>query len=328
MKKLLLIALGVAALVGLISCGGSGSAPLSPTGRALQNMQRFSLLSMANAGILFPGFGGSGGGGTTGSGGGGIPSMGGFIRNFGGVNGVLPALVRRIADGGTTGGTGGSTGGQDFYYDEWLQLWVDTQWTENTFVSHFYLDQAETQPAGSLVCSFTSDWNVYPQTYSSQYEFTAGLLAGAHGNYDCSFVTQLDGAMTYDNTYADTSHDSGTSTWTIDGSVWGSRWDGPNGTGWYQDHGDWSASGSGEYACSNSDGWASTWHTNADGSGSAHFEGPDPRLPADLTWTASGHFRATYADGTSEEWTWEDLWSGEGSGTTGSGGFMAPVSLK
>ncbi|HWA83100.1 MAG TPA: hypothetical protein VG820_06705, partial [Fimbriimonadaceae bacterium] len=205
------------------------------------------------------------------------------------------------------------------YYDDWLKLWVDTQWTDTTFVSDFYLDQGKTQPAGHITSTFTNNWNTYPQVYTSDYAFTAGSLAGAHGSYNCTQSSEFEGAMVYTNVYADTAHDQGSANWTAAGSSWQSRWDGPGGSSWYQDSGAWSSDGSGTYACSSSNGWSSTWHYNADGSGSAHFEGPDPKLPADMVWTSSGHFTITYADGTTEEWNWDDIWSDGGSGTTGSG---------
>jgi hypothetical protein len=109
---------------------------------------------------------------------------------------------------------------------------------------------------------------------------------------------------------------------------WSSRWDGANESGWYQDSGSWGAEG-GTYSCSDSAGWASSWHYNTDWSGSAHFEGPDPLLPAEMTWTATGHYRIRWANGSVEEWGWDDLWgSGEGtSGTTG-GGIVVPPGIR
>ncbi|MFI5386016.1 MAG: hypothetical protein ACHQ50_07830 [Fimbriimonadales bacterium] len=345
MKKLIAGIVGLAIAIAVMSCGGDGSPKsFTATGRSVQNLQRFSFLSMANSGLEFRGFGGIGsGGGTTGgatggTGGGfgfgafGLSSIGGFVRHFGGPNGIGPAMLLHSSAAGTTGGTGSGTGGtgggggtgnEDFYYDEWLQLWVDTQWTNTSFTSLFYLDEAKTQPAGHATSTFAGDWSVFPQTYSSDYAFTAGTLAGAHGTYNCIQTTMSEGSMVYNNTYADASHDQGSASWSETGSTWQSEYDGPPGTGWFKDSGAWNADGSGAYTCSSSDGWASTWHYNADGSGSAHFEGPDPKLPADLVWTAAGNFKITYADGTTEEWTWDDLWaSGGGGGTTGSGGIV------
>src|SRR4051812_1380843 len=49
MKKLLATVVAVATAIAIISCGGAGApVNLSPTARAVQNMQRFSFLSMGN----------------------------------------------------------------------------------------------------------------------------------------------------------------------------------------------------------------------------------------------------------------------------------------
>lgn len=340
MKKLLVCLFAILSAIAMISCGGDGTAKtFSATAQTVQNIQRFWLLSMANSGLGLINFGGSGSGttggtgGTGGSGGsgGGVTSIGGFIRHFGGPNGIGPAMTRHALEGGssgsTGGGTGGGTGGDVFYYDEWLNLWVETQWTDTTFASNFFIDQAKTQAAGHVTSTFTGNWNTFPQVYTSDYAFTAGTLAGAHGNYNCTQASEFEGSMVYTNVYADTSHDQGSANWTVAGSAWQSRWDGPNGAGWFEDSGTWNAAGNGTYTCSSSDGWSSAWLYSGDGSGSAHFEGPDPNLPADMTWTSTGHFKITYADGTSEEWTWDDIWSGDSGsgGTTGTGGgVVAP----
>jgi hypothetical protein len=351
MKKFLLGLLSLVTVVALISCGGGGNSQLSQTGRSVQLIQRLSFLSMCNSGIGFMGFGGgtSGGtsGGTTGTttggntGGGGFSSIGGYVRYFGGGRGR--ALAIRTLGGGTTGGTtggsglttggteggtdggttggGGGTGGEYFYYDEWLQLWVDTQWSENTFSSLFYEDEAKTLPAGHITSTFAGSWETFPQTYTNDYVFTAGSMAGASGTYNCTQVDEFNGSMVYNDTYADGSHDLGSAHWNEIGSNWEWRWDGAHGE-WYQDSGEWTNDGAGTYSCSNSEGWSSVWHYNPDWSGSAHFEGPDPLLPADMTWTSAGHYRIVYADGSVEEWSWEDLWGGGGgeSNTTGMGG--------
>ncbi len=321
------IFVAAAALV-LISCGGSGGGggnlPLSETGRAVQEVQRLAIMSMSKSGIalapfMMHGFGGGSGGGTTGSGGyGGVSSIGFFFRSFGGTTG----------GDGTTGGTGSGTGGtsggggsgSDFYYDQWLGLWVDVEWTENSSTITFTLDQEKTQPAGSVMSTYTGEFGTYPQTYTNQYSFTAGPLAGSHGIYICVQTSETHGSMSYSNTYEDGFSDSGQSQWTDETSSFESRWEGPDGEPWFEDSGTWHADNSGTYTCSDSNGWSSTWTYNSDWSGSAILTGPDPLLPATLTWTSEGHYTITYADGSSESWDWEDFWGnvGEG-GTTGSG---------
>lgn len=309
----------------LISCGGSGgggsSTPLSETGRAVQEVQRLSIMSMSKSGIalapfMMHGFGGGTGGGTTGSTGsfGGVSSIGFFFRNFGGTTG-------EGSTGGTGSGTTGSTGsGSNFYYDQWLGLWVDFEWTENTSTTTFTLDEAKTQPAGQVTSTYTGEFGSYPQTYTNQYTFSAGPLTGSNGTYISVQTSATHGSMSYANTYADGSSDSGESQWTDLTSSFESRWEGPGGTPWFEDSGTWNADNSGTYTCENSQGWASTWTYNSDWSGSATFTGPDPLLPAMMAWNSHGRYTVTYADGSTESWNWDDFWGGVGEGgTTGSG---------
>lgn len=325
-----------ATALALISCGGGGggSKPLSQTGRAVQEVQRLSIMSMSKSGIalapfMMHGFGGGTSGGTTGSGGGygGVSNIGFFFRHFGGSSSGGTTGSGGGFAGDTTGGTGGTSGttgtnggnGSNFYFDEWLGLWVDVAWSENSSTTTFTLDQEKTLPAGQVTSTYTGDFGSYPQTYSNEYEFTAGPLAGSYGTYNCTQTTETHGSMAYENTYDDGSTDSGESSWTDQTSSFESRWDGAD-QNWFEDSGTWNADNSGTYTCSTSEGWASNWTYNADWSGSATFNGPDPLLPATMTWTSEGRYTVTYADGSSESWDWEDFWGdvGEG-GTTGSG---------
>lgn len=338
-----IVAAIVAGTLAIVSCGGSGGGskrPISPTGRAVQNVQRLSVLSMSRGGIAIAPFmltgpsGGSGtSGGTTGTGGGfggggGVTSLGFFFRDFGGPSGngaMLAARSRRSMDPGTTTGGGGGGSGSDFYFDEWLQLWVAVEWSETSYTTLFYLDEAKSLTAGHVSSTYSGNWDVFPQTYHNEFVFTAGTLAGSHGTYDCVQASLTDGSMVYDETYADGSRYQGASNWSEQTSTWHSRWDGPANVGWFEDSGTWSLDGTGDYTCSDSDGWSSTWHYYADWSGNAHFEGPDPLLPANMTWTSNGHYRVVYADGSIEEWSWEDFWGDvEQGGTTGTGGFTSP----
>ncbi|HVL38108.1 MAG TPA: hypothetical protein VM328_01835 [Fimbriimonadaceae bacterium] len=258
--------------------------------------------------------GGGTGGGTTGGGGYGYPFMGAFVRSMGG--GSSGATT---GEGGTTGSTssgGGGGGFSDFYYDQWLELWVEIESTDTSFTCLFYRDQAKTQPAGHSTSTFTDDWQTYPQTYTSSYSFTAGTIAGAHGEYQCVQLSESEGSMTYNNSYPDGSSDEGQSSWSEQGANWSSQWSRPGGW-WYQDEGNWAADGSGTYENSDSDGWSASWIYNADWSGSALLQGPDPKLPATMTWTSQGRYRIVYADGSEERWTWEDFWGDGSVGTTG-----------
>ncbi len=335
-----IVAAMVVGTFALISCGGGGVSSkkaLSPTGRAVQNVQRLSVLSMSRGGVAIAPFmmigpGGSGGtsgstGGTTGGGGGadggGLTSLGFFFREFGGPNGNGAMLASRAKlgrdPGSPTGGGGGTNNGTDFYFDEWLQLWVAVTWSETSYETLFFIDEAKLVPAGHVSSTYSGNWEIFPQTYHNEFEFTAGTLAGSHGTYDCVQNSLTTGSMVYDETYPDGSRYHGESNWSETSSTWTSRWDGPGNVGWFEDSGTWNSDGVGDYQCSNSDGWSSSWHYNADWSGNARFEGPDPLLPANMTWTSDGNYRIVYADGSVEEWSWEDFWGGvvEG-GTTGS----------
>jgi hypothetical protein len=330
-----------AAALALISCGGSsgsGGGQISAVGRAVQNVQRLSIMSMSKSGIelapfMLHGFGGGGGGGTTGGTGGGfggVSPIGFFFRHFGDGSEPGGGTTGSSSTGGTSGtsGTTGSTtgtttgtnGGDGAYFDEYLGLWVATEWSETSSTTTFSLDEAGTLPAGHVTSTFTADLGTYPQVFTNEYEFSAGPLAGSHGTYNCTQTTEVEGSMQYENTFADGSSDTGESHWDADDATWESRWEGPGGTPWFEDSGTWTAAGSGTYACTNSEGWSSTWTYNADWSGSATFTGPDPLLPATMTWTSQGHYHITYADGSTESWTWDDFWGdmGEG-GTTGVG---------
>ena len=250
MKKLLALLSALTLIVALIACGGEGNHTFSQATRSVHKIQRLSFLSMANSGVFMPGFVMSGGmgGGTTGSGtsggsGGGFGgSIGGFVRYFSGPGGFARAVPGGVGtSGGTNGGGGGGTGNDYFYYDSWLQLWVYSQWTETSFTSLFYLDEAKTQAAGHMTSTFQSDWETYPQVYTSEYIYTGGTQAGAHGTYVCTQTSPAEGSMTYNNVYADASHDQGSSNWSETGAHWDGRWDSATGTTWFQDSGDWTA---------------------------------------------------------------------------------------
>lgn len=335
--KLPIPILVAATALALISCGGGGggSKQLSQMSRVVQDNQRLSIMSMSKSGIalapfMMHGFGGGTGGGTTGSSGGygGVSNIGFFFRHFGGS--TSGGSTGSGGEGGTSGGTTGTTGttggtGSNFYFDEWLGLWVDVAWSEGSSTTTFTLDEAKTLPAGHVTSTYTGDFGTYPQTYTNEYEFTAGQLAGSHGTYNCTQTSESHGSMAYENTYADGSSDSGESSWTDQVSMFHSRWDGANGT-WMEDSGTWNSDNSGAYEFTNYNGWSTSWQYNSDWSGSATFNGPEQLLPATMTWTSEGRYTIVYSDGSTESWDWEDFWgdNGEG-GTTGSGSSTTTV---
>jgi hypothetical protein len=315
MKLLILCLLALAAGAAITSCGGDGGPKnFTPTTLAVQNIERLASLSIANGGV-----------GVTGQADGISTSIGGFVRHFGGSDGIAMSTVRRSLEAAKPGT---SAGGENFYYDELLQFWVDLRWTETTFTGTFYVDQAKAKQAGHVKTSFVGDWNSLPQAYTSEYAFTAGTLAGAKGTYNCIQTGLFGGAMAYRNTYSDGSHDKGSSTWSEAGASVESRWDGPGTTGSFKDSGSWGPDGSGLFTCTSTDGWSGTWHPLANNSGSAHIEGPDAKLPADLVWTPSGNYKLTCVGGATEEWTRQDMWDATNLGVIVTAPAAAPTPAK
>jgi len=241
---------------------------------------------------------GSGAGGSGGSIGGaangGIPMIGSFIRNISNA----PRMSRSAAIQRSIK-YGSRTRGGNFYYDEWLQLWVDFTDLPGSTTYLFYLDEAKTQPAGSNIATYPVDFSVFPQKYESSYNFTAGTAAGSHGKYVSSYNADGSGSTSYDNSWNDGSTYSGTSTSTADGTY---KWSNHSSFGSvsFNDSGTFKSDGSGMAHTDSSDGHATDFVFNADGSGWGKFSGPEPGLPAIIRWDATGVGTITYADGTSE----------------------------
>jgi hypothetical protein len=342
----------------IIGCGGGtvggpGGSPNSVTRERLQRTLGFSIISMLQGGFQSNGqagaINGTTGSGTTGgtssgTGGYGIPMIGAYLRNLGG-GGNVPAFASKLrprgdvgttgssTDGGgtgetTVGGSSGTTdggetgttdgGGPSFYYDEYLGLWTESDWQENSWTSLLYVDEGKTQPAGSFHSTY-SDWDTYPVTGSSTYEITAGPFAGAHGQYETVFESELDGHMSYDNFWPGYGADEGASTWSENTWTWHSSQTLEDGS-WSKSEGSYDASGIGRFVWQNSDGYKWSYTYNADGSGAGVIEGPDPGLPAHVSWTPEGHYRIEYADGTVEEFDMWGIMGGLGYGTSGGGG--------
>jgi hypothetical protein len=195
---------------------------------------------------------------------------------------------------------GGPGTGESFYYDYFLGLWVDVTTTPGKVTYSLYVDQAKTTSAGQIQTIQPTDYNTFPQTYSSSYTFTAGALAGSQGSAQNVTNADYSGTATYSDTYADGSKDSGSSSWSGQGDYsWQSRSDLSDGS-WTQSTGSWRADGSGGTKTSSSDGYSAVYVYNSDGSGNAHISGPDPGLPATIVWDAYGNTTITYADGTVE----------------------------
>lgn len=196
-----------------------------------------------------------------------------------------------------------------FYFDEYLGLYVQTEYTPTEFKYRLYEDEAKTKPAGSITTTQPDDWNTFPQTYGSRYEFSAGYLKGAHGFYESTLNEDFSGRTRYENVYADGSKNAGRSTSTSAGDfTYFDRTDEADGF-WTESSGTFRANGSGGTRTSSSDGFSTDFTFNPDGSGRGTMKGPLPGLPATITWDRNGNTSVRYADGSVER---VDGWWGYG----------------
>jgi hypothetical protein len=184
-----------------------------------------------------------------------------------------------------------------FYFDEFLGLWVDIQDTATQSTYTLYVDEAKTQPAGSIVTTIPSG-TTYPQTFASTYNFTAGVLAGSHGSYQTTVNQDGSGSSSYTDTYTDGSKDSGQSSWTVAGGfTWTDQSTDSTGAQ-TTSSGAFHSDGSGATHSTTSDGYTIDYTYNADGTGSGKISGPAAGLPANITSDVYGDITITYADGT------------------------------
>ncbi|MFM7189115.1 MAG: hypothetical protein ACKO14_15015 [Armatimonadota bacterium] len=207
-----------------------------------------------------------------------------------------------------------------FYYDEWLQLWIDVKYTSEVYRQDMYLDEAKSQPAGFVESIMPLDWTVFPIVYSNRYRFDKGPLAVSWGDYLTK--SEADGTFfsTYENTSADGSFDKGKSSYTPGGDYTYESTSTLASGAWTKYSGTYRMDGSGESVVETSDGYTSTFTFNADGSGKARIEGNDPLLPATITWDAEGNVVIRYADGSVEKYNrWAWFGGGASEGGTGKG---------
>lgn len=327
MRKLLLILFALYVVVGCGGGGGSkgtGVAPNAQTRQSVKEGVAHSLMGVAQAGM-----GGGSVSSTGGTGGGiGFPMIGSFLYQFLPSPGGAPpspamALRHRVSpmEVGTTGsGTDGGGGGTDpeFYYDEYLGLWVDMVSTETSYTVNLFVDEAKSEPAGSFQSTFPSGWDTYPYSLNSTFSITAGNLAGAHGQYSMVIENESKGHSTFESVWPKIGSDTGETSWNGGANTW--KYESHSGDLWWKGDGGFTANGSGSSAFSDSAGYTATYIYHSDGSGSGRITGPDAGLPATITWTSSGHVKIVYADGSVEEWDPSDYYgSGDVGGTTGTG---------
>ena len=288
--------------------------------------------------------GGAAGGNSGGTGG--ITLAGGYLnslRPFGGANNSAPGATRRVkrltvhrgrdASGGSNGSGGSTTGdpgasgsdpgstGSDFYYDDWLALWVATTVnTGATYHQNFYEDQAKTVPAGSLD-STSSDWSVYPVSGSYHFVCTAGSLKGTSSDSTFTYNADYSGKSSYSSVTSDGWKYKGDSVNNADGSSsWTNRTDSPDGT-YSTDAGTFLSDGSSVTKTTGSDGYTVEYNNNADGSATGKITGSFAGLPATIVRDATGKTTITYADGTVDIIPgWDALYNGDGGTITSNSG--------
>ncbi len=317
--------------------GTNGTHPTDATRARLQELSARTFQGIAASGAPLPlGIGFSGGGavgggdsvggggaaGTAGPGSGGVsvPNVGAFMQNVANQppsrstrairamqsGRAVRGATRDVAPGPDVPPPPPGDGGEyplpqpTFYFDEYLGLWVQTEYSRTEFTYRLFEDEAKTKPAGSIVTTQPADWNVYPQTYSSRYEFTAGYLNGAHGSYENTVNADYSGRSKYENVYADGGTNRGHSTSTGAGDfTYSDRTEDATGF-WTESAGTFRRNGSGGTRTSSSDGYATDYTFNADGSGRGTIKGNLPGLPATITWDARGNTTIRWADGTTE----------------------------
>ena len=272
---------------------------------------------------------------------GGISLVGGYLNSLrpsGGANNSTSGINRsakrrasrrsRDASDGSSGSTSGGSGsgGSDpvsvsnFYYDDWLALWVDTTVnTSTTYSQKFYEDEAKTIPAGSLD-STSSDWSVYPVSGSYHFLCTAGSLKGTSSDSTFTYNADYSGASHYSSATSDGWKYKGDSINNADGSSsWTNRTDSPDGS-YSTDTGTFRIDGSSVTKTTGSDGYTVEYVNNADGSATGKITGPFDGLPANIVRDTTGKTTITYADGTVDIIPgWDALYNGDGTVTSDGG---------
>lgn len=330
----------VSALVMIYGCPASSRNPATGPTRATreklnliqnQNSRQLSASGVPSTntaatlntdGAVIGGGGGTGGGigGGTGIVGGSpspsFPFIGAYIQNFTNLAAVSFNATGRISKPRTR------EGDTNFYYDPWLGLWVQFEYTETDYRTLLFEDEARTKPAGSFISTFTTS-NDGTQTYVSTYEITAGLAKGSHGNYRSIYRSNGSGESSYDSFWVDGWRSVGSNRFTAEGEYsWNDRSETPDGL-ITTSNGTFRPDGSGQTRSTSSDGYIWEFRYNADGSGSGRVEGPAPGLPANIVWDREGNAIVTYADGTVERYSFWFYGFGGGTvsgGTTGGTG--------
>ena len=234
------LALSLSGIALLAGCGSGGGDGMATTRKRVQTIDRALGSRSAFDPILM----------ITGASGG---AMADSLGTFLGSNDMPP-----IGLGGTAysraKATTRATTNSAFYYDGYLKLWAqrtknDTETTSEVRYD-FFVDEAKTQ-SGGFMTSLQPKWNyyydkptpeaagasdltvappifwnpTYPQTYKTEYKFTAGTMAGSHGLSETTTEADYSTTSKYENVYADGWKDSGNSRSDMSSSTWSSRID-------------------------------------------------------------------------------------------------------
>lgn len=334
------LALSLSGVALLAGCGSGGGDGIAATRKRVQTIDRALGSRSAFDPILM----------LTGGGGGAMAdSLGAFL----GSNGMPPiglggAAYSRAKSAATRAATNNS-----FYFDGYLKLWAQKTQTDTDSTSEvrydFFVDEAKTQPGGFMT-SLQPKWNVYPnleattdfgpvppvywnptypQTYKTEYSFTAGTLAGSHGLSETTTEADYSTTSKYENVYADGWKDSGNSHSDTGGSTWSSRIDTPDGK--FAEAAGTFRGAIGGSRMSSSDGYSADYQFTSSGSGHGTIAGPDPGLPVTSSWDASGNVVVKYADGTTETFSRYNNYPipidpgiGDGTGGTSGAGADSP----
>jgi len=188
------------------------------------------------------------------------------------------------------------------FYDKSLGLWVVVTVTLTSFTETFYQDQAETEPAGSA--SYTLD--IATQMMSGAINVTQGNYAGLSGtfsetisggslkgNYSLTLPSGTTITGQFSVSEGSNGNPMGTMTQTITES------------GGYSESTSvtYNSDGSIKITATDSNAYSSTLNFAADLSGTGTVTGPDPGLPATLTWDSSGDGTVTFANGVTVNFT-------------------------
>ena len=348
-RALLLLTSGMT-LSGLAGCGGGKeSAGEAPT-RAVQERVGTISRKLFSGTMLFgavDGIGmsrGGGMGGGTGGGGslppmgaasdmsysnGSVPQIGAFLKNV--VMENAPTSRKRKLSRGENIAVGEPYPTDplppfwepqpSFYFDYYLGLWVQTSYSKTESRYSLYEDEAKTKSAGSIVSSWPTDWETFPQVWKSSYEFTAGFMKGSHGSSENVTNAGWSGSTKFENVYIDGWKDKGQSNWSGQGdSSWFNRTESADGKDWTESAGSWRSNGAGGTRMSTSDGYEAVFTFNSDGSGRGTIKGPEAGLPASISWDNQGNVTIRYADGTIERFNRWGIYPGPTPFVGGGGG--------